>query len=43
MPRAALQVHRLDVGTGGLLLVAKTRAAAAQLSADLARHNMQKR
>jgi hypothetical protein len=38
-----LQVHRLDVGTGGLMLVAKTRAAAAKLSQDLKEHRMQKR
>jgi len=38
-----LQVHRLDVGTGGLLMVAKTRPAATALTRDLAEHNMQKR
>jgi 23S rRNA-/tRNA-specific pseudouridylate synthase len=38
-----LQVHRLDVNTGGLLLVAKTRAAGTALAADLAEHKMQKR
>lgn len=38
-----LQVHRLDVGTGGLLMVAKTRAAATRLTRDLAEHNIQKR
>lgn len=38
-----LQSHRLDVGTGGLMLVAKTRAAAAKLSEDLKEHRMQKR
>eukprot|EP00775_Hariotina_reticulata_P012386 gene12386-12520_t len=37
------QVHRLDAGTGGLLLVAKTRVAGAALARDLAQHNMQKR
>ncbi|WIA36607.1 hypothetical protein OEZ86_007895 [Tetradesmus obliquus] len=36
-------VHRLDVNTGGLLLVAKTRAAGTALAADLAQHKMQKR
>lgn len=38
-----VQVHRLDAVTGGLVLVAKTRVAAATLAGDLAAHNMQKR
>jgi hypothetical protein len=37
------QAHRLDVGTGGLMMVAKTRAAATRLTRDLAEHNIQKR
>lgn len=37
------QVHRLDIGTGGLLLTAKTRAAATGLAADLAARAMCKR
>ena len=41
--RFILQVHRLDAGTGGLVLIAKTRAAVAALGTDLAAHNMQKR
>lgn len=40
---SCLQVHRLDAGTGGLVLIAKTRAAVAALGTDLAAHNMQKR
>lgn len=40
---AAAQVHRLDVGTGGLMMVGKTRAATNRLCMDLAEHNMQKR
>jgi 23S rRNA-/tRNA-specific pseudouridylate synthase len=38
-----LQVHRLDVGTGGLMMTGKTRAAAAALTQDLADHKIQKR
>jgi 23S rRNA-/tRNA-specific pseudouridylate synthase len=38
-----LQAHRLDAPTGGLLLVAKSKPALQQMSADLASHRIQKR
>ena len=39
----ASQVHRLDLPTGGLLLVAKTTAALRSMAADLAHRRMSKR
>jgi 23S rRNA pseudouridine955/2504/2580 synthase len=40
---APSQAHRLDVGTGGLMMIAKTRDAATRLTQDLAEHKIQKR
>ncbi|KDD75438.1 hypothetical protein H632_c685p2, partial [Helicosporidium sp. ATCC 50920] len=41
--RYAAAAHRLDVGTGGLLLAAKTHAAQRALRGDLAKRKVQKR